>query len=549
MEVASPKIEHRSGISMVWVIPIITALVGGWLIVKTLSEQGSVATISFLTADGIEVGTTRIKYKNVNIGVIEGMQFSEDFSHVILSARFNQGMDSFLRRNTRFWVVRPQLSLSGVSGLDTIISGAYISVEPGQGAPQFHFVGLEDPPVVLSDAIGHQVTLIADKLGSIDIGSPVYYKGIQAGEVLGYELANDRESVYIHLFINDPFDQLVQGNTRFWNVSGMEVDLSANGVNVRTESVKSLIFGGIAFDTPETLEDSTSDIQGLVYTLYNGYGDIDNNAYTRKINYVAYFDSSVRGLSPGAPVEFRGIQVGSVLDFRLEYDNDDESFLIPVLLEIEPERIVFRDIDGISESEDTITKLIDMGLRARLQSGSLITGQLYVELIMNPDAPQDLIAANETIPEMPTVSSASIESITNSLEAFVSRLDTINLEDIGRELLGTLEGTNSLFNSPAIQASLDNLETSMESFKNILAAVDEANLEETIGAGRDVMEKLRETLDLTNNILEPNSPMQYNVIQLTSELEETARSIRALVETLERNPQSLLFGRDGDGDE
>ncbi len=548
MEVASPKIEHRSGISMVWIIPIITALVGGWLIVKTLSEQGPVATVSFLTADGIEVGTTRIKYKNVNIGVIEGMEFSEDFSHVILSARFNQGMDSFLRRNTQFWVVRPQLSLSGVSGLETIISGAYISVEPGQGAPQFHFVGLENPPVVLSETIGQQVVLMADKLGSIDIGSPVYYKGIQAGEVLGYELANDRESVYIHIFVNDPFDQLVQGNTRFWNVSGMEVDVSANGVNVRTESVKSLIFGGIAFDTPETLEQTTTDIQGLVYTLHNSYGDMDENAYTRKINYVAYFNSSVRGLSPGAPVEFRGIQVGSVLDFRLEYDSQDESFLIPVLFEIEPERIAFRDETGLSDSEDTITNLINNGLKARLQSGSLITGQLYVELVMNPDDPMDLVAANDTVPEMPTVSSASIESITNSLEAFVSRLDTINLEDIGRELLGTLEGTNSLFNSPAIQASLVNLEASMESFKNILQSVDEANLDETITAGRDVLQNLRTTLDLTNNILEPNSPMQYNVIQLTSELEETARSIRALVEILERNPQSLLFGRDGDGE-
>ncbi|NNE39257.1 MAG: MCE family protein, partial [Gammaproteobacteria bacterium] len=403
MEVASPKIEHRSGISMVWVIPIITALVGGWLIVKTLSEQGPVATISFLTADGIEVGTTRIKYKNVNIGVIEGMEFSEDFSHVILSSRFNQGMDSFLRRNTQFWVVRPQLSLSGVSGLETIISGAYIEVEPGQGAPQFHFVGLENPPVVLSDTIGQRVVLMAEKLGSIDVGSPVYYKGIQAGEVLGYELANDRESVYIHIFVNDPFDQLVQGNTRFWNVSGLEVDVSADGVNVRTESFKSMIFGGVAFNTPETLEQATTDIQGLVYTLHNSYGDMDDNAYTRKINYVAYFDSSVRGLSPGAPVEFRGIQVGSVLDFRLEYDSENESFLIPVLFEIEPERIVFRNTSGLVESEDTITSLINNGLRARLQSGSLITGQLYVELVMNPDAPLDLVADNDTVLEMPTV--------------------------------------------------------------------------------------------------------------------------------------------------
>ncbi|MGK0298439.1 MAG: paraquat-inducible protein B [Gammaproteobacteria bacterium] len=543
MEVANPKINETSGISMVWIIPILTALVGGWLIVKTISDQGPVATISFLTADGIEVGTTKIKYKNVNIGEIEGMEFSEDFSHVLLTARFNKGMDSFLRRNTQLWVVRPQLSLSGVSGLDTLVSGAYISIEPGQGAPQFHFVGLEKPPVVLSETLGQRIVLIADKLGSIDTGSPVYYKGIQAGEVLAYELANDRESVYIHIFINDPYDQLIRGNTHFWNVSGMEVDVSADGVNVRTESVKSLIFGGIAFDTPDTLEQVTNDTQGLVYTLYNSYDDMGDNIYSRKINYVAYFNGSVRGLSPGAPVEFRGIQVGSVLDFRLEYDLESSGFMIPVLFELEPERIVFRDeVDEISTS-NTLNSLINNGLRARLQSGSLITGQLYIELVMNPDSPIHLLARDDTVPEMPTVSSASIESITNSLEAFVSRLDTIKLEEIGKELLGTLEGTNKLFSSPVVQASLDSLEASMESFRNILAAVDEANLNETIAAGHDVLEKFSETLELTNSILEPNSPMQYNVIQLTGELEETARSIRALVEILERNPQSLLFGR------
>ena len=548
MEVASPNISERRGISMVWIIPIVTALVGGWLVVKTISEQGPVATMSFLTADGIEVGTTRIKYKNVNIGVIEGMEFSEDFSYVLLTAQFNQGMDSFLRRNTQFWVVRPQFGLSGVSGLETLVSGAYISIEPGQGAQQFHFVGLEEAPVVLSDTIGQRIIVIADRLGSIDTGSPVYYKGIQAGEVLGYELANDRESVYIHLFINDPYDQLIQGNTRFWNVSGMEVDVSADGVNVRTESVMSLIFGGIAFNTPETLEQAADDIQGLVYTLYDRYNEIEENAYIQKINYVAYFNGTVRGLSPGAPVEFRGIRVGSVLDFRLEYNSDNTSFMIPVLFEIEPERIVFRDAVESSSSTDIINDLINNGLRARLQSGNLITGQLYIELVMNPDSPIELAARDDTVSEMPTVSSASIESITNSLEAFASQLDSLNLEDISRELLGTLEGTNTLFNAPAVQASLDNLEASMESFRNILSTVEEANLNETIAAGRDVLEKLTDTLDLTNSILDPDSPMQYNVIQFTSELEETARSIRALVEILERNPQSLLFGRGDEGE-
>lgn len=529
---------------MVWIIPIITALVGGWLIYKTISDQGPVATISFQTADGIEVGSTRIKYKNVNIGVVDGMEFSDDFSHVILKVQFNKGMDSFLRRNTQFWVVRPQFGLSGVSGLETLVSGSYISIEPGQGAPQFHFVGMEKAPVVLSDSIGQRVVLIADRLGSIDTGSPVYYRGIKAGRVLGYELANDRKSIYIHLFINDPYDQLVSGNTRFWNVSGMELGASADGIKVKTESLMSMIYGGVAFDTPDTLDPVTDSIQGLVYTLYDDHDQIQENVYNQKLRYVAYFNSSIRGLSPGAPIEYRGIRVGSVKGYSLEYDRDMARFMIPVLIEIEPERIMFRDVvEGSTPSKTIINDLINKGLRAKLQSGNLITGQLYVELVMNPDSPIERVAGDGTVPEMPTISSADIESITSSLSAFVSRLDALNIEDIGTELLGTLKGTNKLVNSSAIQASLDDLEVSMTSFRNILAEVEEANLKETIGAGREVLEKLQETLALANSVLEPNSPMQYNVIQLTSELEATARSIRALVELLERNPQSLLFGK------
>jgi paraquat-inducible protein B len=544
MEVSSPHISERSGISTVWIIPLLTALVGGWLIVKTLSEQGPEATISFLTADGIEVGTTKIKYKNVVIGVVNGMQFSEDFSHVVLNARFNHGTDSFLRRNTRFWVVRPQFGLRGISGLETLVSGAYIEIEPGQGAPQFHFVGLEKPPVILSEAIGKRLVLSSDRLGSIDTGSPVYYKGILAGEVLGYELANDNQSVFIHTFISDPYDQLIKANTRFWNVSGMDVSVDANGLSVRTESLQSLVFGGIAFETPTTLEQFSDDIQSLVYTLHDDYSSIQENAYTRKVNYVAYFDGSVRGLSVGAPVEFQGIKVGTVLDFKLEYDSADMTFRIPVLFAIEPERIVQSDTATDMASADTFTDLIDKGMRARLQSGSLLTGQLYVELVMQKDAPLQLVAAQNAYPEMPTVRSPGIAAITESLETFVAKLDTIDLESLSSELLGTLEGANRLFNSSAIHNSLDNLEASVLSFRNILATLDNSNLDMTINAGRNVLEKMDETLRLTNDLLQPNSPLQYKTIQLSSELEEMARSIRSLVETLERNPQSLIFGRE-----
>ena len=550
MEISTPNVNVRPGISLVWIIPLVTALVGGWLIIKTVSEQGPVATISFLTADGIEAGTTRIKYKNVNIGVVDSMEFSEDFSHVILTADFNKGTESFLRRNTRFWVVRPQLGIRGISGLDTLVSGAYIEIEPGQGAAQLHFIGLEKPPVVLSESIGKRIVLVASKLGSIDTGSPVYYKGILAGEVLGYELANDHQNVYVHAFIQDPYDQLIKGNTRFWNVSGMDVSLDADGLKVSTESLQSLVFGGIAFETPESFEQPAQDddTQNLVYTLYDDHSKIQDYSYTRKIRYVAYFDNSIRGLGIGAPVEFQGIRIGSVVDYRLEYDATRSDFRIPVTFEIELERIVQSDGDAVPSCAETIAAMIRKGLRARLQSGSLLTGMLFVELTMEPDTNARYLATRSDIPEMPTLISVGIDSITRSLESIVAKLDTVDIASISKELLGTLEGTNKLANSQAIHASLEDLEASMKSFRNILDALDSENLNQTITAGREVLEKLRETVDLTNSMLQPNSPMQYNVIQMTSELEEMARSIRALVEMLERNPQSMLFGKQPEGE-
>ncbi|MEC7785553.1 MAG: MlaD family protein, partial [Nitrospinota bacterium] len=297
METLSPKVSKQSGPSIVWVIPLLTFLVGGWLIVKTLSEQGPRATISFKTAEGIEVDKTKIKYKNVDIGVVEKIEFNEDFSRIILTVDFIQDSEKFLRRSTRFWVVKPQISLRGTSGLGTLVSGAYIEIEPGPGAAQFHFIGLEKQPVVKSDEQGEKITLVTQNLGSIDTGSPIYYQGLLAGEVMGYELGNDLRSTYIHTFIKDPFDQLIRGNTNFWNVSGINVSMGADGLKIQTESIQSMMLGGIAFETPETLEQVTTDIDNLIFTLHENHESIQKHAYTKKIKFIMFFDSSIRGLS------------------------------------------------------------------------------------------------------------------------------------------------------------------------------------------------------------------------------------------------------------
>ncbi len=382
MEISNPKVNKRSSPSVVWIIPVVTLLVGSWLVFKTLSEQGPQVSISFKTAEGIEVGKTKVKYKNVDIGIVEQIKFSDDFSNIILTAEFNKGSEKFLKRSTRFWVVKPQLGLQGASGLSTLVSGAYIEIEPGAGADQRHFVGLEKQPVIKADEQGLEVTLVTKNLGSVDRGSPIYYQGLLAGEVLGHELGNDRKSVYIHAFIKDPFDQLIRGNTNFWNASGINVSMGADGFKVQTESIRTMMYGGIAFDTPETLEQVTTDIDNLVFTLHDNFESIQENSYTRKLKFMMFFDSSVRGLSMGAPVEFKGIKVGSVLDVRLEFDNEDTTFRIPVLIEIELQRIIERGNEESRSTYETLNRLVERGLRARLQTGSLLTSQLYVELDM-----------------------------------------------------------------------------------------------------------------------------------------------------------------------
>ena len=551
MEISSPKVSKRSGPSIVWIIPIVTLLVGGWLIIKTISEQGPQATISFKTAEGIEIGKTRVKYKNVDIGVVEGIKFSDDFSNVILTVEFNKGSEKFLRRNTRFWVVKPELTLSGASGLSTLISGAYIEIEPGPGAIQHHFTGLEKAPVVTADEQGKKIVLVTQKLGSVDTGSPIYYQGLLAGEVLGHELGNDRKSIYIHAFIKDPFDQLIRGNTNFWNVSGINVSMGADGFKVQTESLRSMIYGGIAFETPETLEQATTDIDNLVFTLHDSYNSIQENAYTKKIKFIMFFDSSVRGLKQGAPVEFKGIKVGSVLDIRLEFDSDDTTFRIPVLIELEPQRIIERGAQDIGSSYQTLNKLVERGLRARLQTGSLLTSQLYVELDMHPGTPINLSGEETPFPELPTLSTADFGAITQSAESLLAKLNAVDINEITSSVLEvihsantTLDNANTLLETPGLTEAINDMQGSLKNFRSIMQKVDDSNLQEAINAGHEALDNMSATLSKTNNMLEPNSPVQYNLIKLTGELEETAKSIRSLIEILERNPQALIFGRD-----
>ncbi len=538
-----PIVHHGREFSLVWIIPIITLVVGGWLVVKTLSEQGPRVTITFNSADGIVADKTRVKYRNVPIGTVESVRFSNDFQEIVAEVSFDYGTDELLKRGTRFWVVTPRISLRGASGLDTLVSGVYIELDPGLGDPVHDFKGLDQPPVITSGRVGKKVILIAQQLGSIDRGSPVYYQGIQAGEVTGYELANDYRSVYVHAFINAPYDDLVKANTRFWNVSGVDLSLGADGMEMRTASVQSLIYGGIAFDTLDEAEQAPVSTRSLVYTLHENLDTILEESFTRKARFVLYFGGSVRGLSMGAPVEFKGIKIGSVVDISLEFNFDGSDYLIPVLIEIEPERITAISGEGhAAEAAVLFERLVEQGLRAQLASGNLVTGQLYVALDIHPDTPAKRVNAHPNLPELPTIP-GDMAAMTASVQGILGKLNQLDVARINHELVTLLENSNGMIRSLKLKQAVTELNKTMQGLQRVTARMEQARVEEVIASADDLLKKTGTTLQLMNSLLHPDSPVQSGAIRAIAELEEAARSARILMEMLERNPEALISGK------
>ncbi|MGA8282128.1 MAG: MlaD family protein, partial [Desulfobacterales bacterium] len=399
-----PEVEVQSRIrqfSFVWIIPLVAALIGVWLVYKAQSEKGPTITITFQTAEGFEAGKTKIKYKDVDLGQIEEINLSPDLGHVVVTAKLIRQAEDLLSENTRFWVVRARINVSGVTGLQTLFSGVYIGLDPGKpGKKARHFTGLEQPPIVTTDLPGRYFLLLAERRGSLDIGSPVYYRQIRVGQVVGYQLAEDGQAVSIKIFVNTPYHKFVNKNTRFWNASGVDVSIDAKGIQVNTESLVTLLVGGIAFDVPSYLDSGGPAVEGQVFSLYNNYTASQEKTYPVKSYFVLYFDGSVGGLSPDAPVEFRGIGVGKVVDVKLEFEPEKRDFRIPVLIEIEPERFI--SAAEMPQAEAARRKILDYlvekGLRGQLKIGNLITGQQVVSLNIFPNAPRRKIVWKSPYP-------------------------------------------------------------------------------------------------------------------------------------------------------
>jgi paraquat-inducible protein B len=516
-------VEAKSRFSFVWLVPIVAALIGAWLAYTAFSERGPEITITFETGEGLVAGKTKVKYKDIEVGMVESVSLADDLSHVVVAAELASGAERYLTHNTRFWVERARVSAGQVSGLGTVFSGAYIGMDPvREGERERHFTGLEVPPVVTRDEPGRHFTLRSETLGSVEVGVPVFYRSIRVGQVVAYELDESGDFVTAEIFVKSPHDQRVRDNTRFWNASGFDISVDAQGVQVDTVSLISMLIGGVAFDTPENLEPGGDVEADRVFRLYPSRRASLEQTYRLKQRILLYFDGSVQGLVPGSAVVFRGIELGQVLDVRLQFDREALEFHIPVLIEIEPERIEVT-ADDSRDREQRFLGLVERGLRGQLGRGNLLTGQLEVVLDIHPDAPPAEVRYEGTYPVLPTLPTP-LEEITTSVAHILDRIEKVPLEQIGADLHESLV---------ALRATL--VET-----RGVSKQLNE-ELAPTLAA---TLAQLEEAAGSTNAMLSPDSPTRREMQRSLTELAEAARSMRLLLEYLEQHPESLLRGKE-----
>jgi paraquat-inducible protein B len=523
--------KPRSRISWIWLVPLVAALAGLSLVVRTWMSVGPEITIQFDTAEGLVVGQTQVRYKNVVVGMVKHIHFNDDRSKVLVDVSLEKESADIARDGTRFWVVRPRLGFSGVSGLGTLLSGAYIGVDlqgdseaRGNKPELLYFVGLETPPPITHDRAGKRFTLKAADLGSLDIGSPVYFRRINVGRVVGYKLGEDGSSVDVDIFVDSPNDRYVTQHVRFWNASGVDVSVNSDGLKMRTESLVSLALGGVAF---EPLDGPDNDAQADENAAFKLYGsETEARSVPRGVPFPVRmrFDQSVRGLSVGASVDFQGINLGSVTGINIDFDTDKKKFYAIVDATLYPERLG-RVLDNIKArvgpneraSDALLRIMVKYGLRAQLRPANLLTGQLYILLDNFPNAPkvEYLLTDPPFIPTLP----GQFDQLQEQVSSILTKIEKVPFDQIGANLRDTLASTSRLMTQLDKQVTPE---------------------------ARAMLKQARQSLESMDKLLAPDAGLAANTQRTMQELDRAARSLRALADYLQSNPESLLRGRGDD---
>jgi len=523
------KVQKVKNWSPVWIFPIVTALIGAWILIYHYSHQGPVVTLITTNAEGIEGGKTTIKSRSVDVGVVESATLTDDLTHVEITARLNAGMEKLLHGDSVFWVVKPQVGREGISGLGTLLSGAYIELQPGKkGAQPEQYQLLDSPPLAPPDAKGIRVILDSKKAGQLSPGDPVLFRGYRVGSVETSTFDTQKRTISYQLFINAPNDRLVTGNVRFWKDSGIAVDLTSAGMRVEMGSLSTLFGGGVSFDVPEGMDQGQPVAQKTAFRLYDDQKSIQDSLYTDHIDYLMFFKDSVRGLQPGAPVEFRGIRLGTVgkVPFFVPGMRQvlDDDYRIPVLIRIEPERLI-NQVGDTPDIAQHIDGLMKRGLRGSLKTGNLVTGALYVDMDFFPkEPPVKAIREFGGYKIIPTVSSG--------------------LAQIQQRLMETLDKINSLPLNPMIQQATNTLSESQATMRRLQTTLDNLNKLTASQSMQQLPQDMQKTLRELNRSMQgfqPGSAAYNKMVADMQRLDQVLRELQPVLKTLNTKSNALVF--------
>lgn len=521
---SNANIVSRHRPSAIWSIPLLALLVGLSMLVHTWISAGPEITVSFQSATGLEAGKTPVKYKDVVVGVVKSIDLNPDLSSVLVTIDLNKNAKKFTRSDSRYWVVRPRIGTGGITGMDTLFSGAYIGVDTGRAhTTQDNFTGLETPPSVINGTPGKAFELHASDLGSLDIGSPVYYRHIQVGQLTSYRLDADGHGVAVDIFVHAPYDRFVTRATRFWNASGLDLSVNAEGLKLRTQSAATILSGGIAFDTSESTD--VSKLAAAPYVLADDRQAAMAPPDGEPLYFQLKFDQALRGLTTNAPVEFRGINIGKVQAIHVEPTSDFRHFPVLVDIQVYPKRMHGNSASsadqGAGQRPDILPFLQQMvahGLRAQARSGSLLTGQLFIAFDFFPEAPRAAFDVRARPLSIPTIG-GGMDQVQDQMARIVGKLNRVPFDRIGLHL----------------DASLSELHQSMRQINH-----------DVLPEASSTLRQARQTLGSTDGVLRPDSPLQQQLSQTLLELQRSARSLRSLTDELGSHPEALIRGRSRD---
>lgn len=514
---AQPK---RWRFSLVWLIPLIALAIGLSLFAKAILETGPTISVSFRTADGLQAGKTTVRYKEVDIGLVRRIELAEDRSHVVVKIELSHAARGFAVDDTKFWVIRPRIGASGISGINTLFSGAYIGVSGGKSkTDKDEFVGLESPPIITGDEAGKVFVLRSNDLGSLDTGSPIFYRRINVGQVSAYKLANDGKSVEVQAFIKSPYDHYVTTDTRFWHSSGVDVSLNASGFQVNTQSLASIVSGGIAFGFPEGSNAAIAE-NNTVFKLADTQAEALKDSDGNPVKILMYFDQSLRGLAKGAPIDFRGIELGYVKSINVEFDSTYHQLRMPVIAEVYPSRLSHgREFDP---DKEVLREFIQRGLRAQMKTGNILTGQNYIAIDFYPKAKPAEMKFTNGIAEIPTIPT-ELSGLQAQVTLIADKLTKFPLNEIGQDLRKTLANMNTAINST------DKLVKQMD---GKIAPAMQATLDDA-----------RKTMQSTQTILASDAPMQQDIRRAVQQMTRAAASLQLMSDYIEQHPESLIRGK------